>query len=80
MFIDVYSVGQGQATHIASISGAKEDEFSNPLAQFSPDGEYFAAVSISTQGYSITIYSSGDSTWNCIQVCVKYNETCIFYF
>ncbi|XP_054272817.1 uncharacterized protein LOC128993085 [Macrosteles quadrilineatus] len=67
VFIDIYSVNSEQACCAASISGAKNDQLGRPLAQFSPDGEYFATVNISTQGYAITIYNSGDSSWDCVQ-------------
>uniref|UniRef100_A0A1B6MD87 WD repeat-containing protein WRAP73 n=1 Tax=Graphocephala atropunctata TaxID=36148 RepID=A0A1B6MD87_9HEMI len=68
IFTDVYSVGDNKVEHITKISGAKFDDLGCPIAQFSPDGEYFASVNIFNNGHSISVYCITNSSWIHVQM------------
>uniref|UniRef100_A0A1B6JCI6 Uncharacterized protein n=1 Tax=Homalodisca liturata TaxID=320908 RepID=A0A1B6JCI6_9HEMI len=73
IFTDVYRLENDSVEHLTSINGAKFDDLGHPIAQFSPDGEYFASVNISNNGHTISVYSITNSSWNCVQTVLVTN-------
>lgn len=68
IFIDICKIEEGSADIIATISGALFNSNNHPIAQYSYDSELFATVNICKQGHAISIYTTENCSWLCIQV------------